>query len=34
VGELLLGSMRLQDRRDFVRLLFEVTRRGAEAPEF
>ena len=33
VGELLLGSMSPQDRDDFSRLLFEVTRRSAEAPE-
>ncbi|MDA8271443.1 MAG: MarR family transcriptional regulator [Actinomycetota bacterium] len=34
VGELLLDSMCPQDRRDFARLLFEVARRGDNAPEF
>ncbi len=33
VGELLLGSMSPQDRNEFSRLLFEVTRKSADTPE-
>ncbi len=33
VGELLLDSMSASDGREFIRLLFEVTRRGAGSPQ-
>ncbi|TAN22904.1 MAG: MarR family transcriptional regulator [Actinomycetota bacterium] len=33
VGNLLLGTMSVQDRTDFARLLFEVTRRDADTSE-